>query len=134
MDELLKAIIAKFNATGAATLKTACVGGMWLGMAPRGTAYPFITLTVIPSNMTYAMGSAAEISDAEIRFSIWDSSRAMASIIAILPLVKAQYDNTILTMTGYTNILAMRIGDGVSIEDEDRGWQWMLPYRYIYVK
>ena len=55
MDELIKAIIARYAGVDGSSLRTATPGGLWLSQAPQDSAGAYVVLTPVAAPLAYTM-------------------------------------------------------------------------------
>lgn len=127
-----KGILDKYKATAA--LKTA-IPRMYLIEAPqekieqRG-AYPYCVVIPVSSVKDYTFTEAAD--NLLVQFSIFDDSDSVATINDATDALKAAYDFTSLTVTGYNHISMMQ--EYSELVREDKYWHQIVTYSLIIQK
>lgn len=136
MDEIIKAIIARYLASEGATLRTATPGGMWLSQAPStspdGT---FIVLTPLPMEMSAVMNSTAETGDGIVRFNVMNTAEGSDSLVITAAIaLRALYHDVIMTLgTGFEMKMSKFVReDGPTRDPDSMGYMFIRELRFIY--
>jgi hypothetical protein len=136
MDEILKAIIARYLASEGATLRTATPGGMWLSQAPStspdGT---FIVLTPLPMEMSAVMNSTAETGDGIVRFNVMNTAEGSDSLVVTAAVaLRALYHDILMTLgTGFEMKMSKFVReDGPTRDPDSMGYMFIRELRFIY--
>lgn len=136
MDEILKAIIARYLASAGDALRTATPGGMWLGQAPStSTAGTFIVLTPLPMEMSGVMNSTAETGDGIVRFSVMDTAEGSDSLVvtAAVALRPVYHDVLMPLSTGYSMLMSKFVReDGPTRDPDSMGYFFIRELRFLY--
>ena len=133
MDELLKAILALYNAAGGATLKTATPGGMWLDEAPQNASGTFVVLTGVSSAEDFVMNSTVSTIDALVQFSCNNITVGTDSLVVTAgQAVRSTYHDVILTgMTGITCLMAKCNNVRLIRDSASTGFSYVIECRYM---
>lgn len=136
MDEIIKAIIARYLASEGATLRTATPGGMWLSQAPStspdGT---FIVLTPLPMEMSGVMNSTAETGDGIVRFNVMNTEEGSDSLVITAAIaLRALYHDVLMTLgTGFEMKMSKFVReDGPTRDPDSQGYMFIRELRFIY--
>ena len=127
-----KAILDKYKAS--ATLKAA-IPRMYLIEAPqekieqRG-AYPYAVVFPVTAVKDYTFTEAAD--DLQVQFSIYDDSSGVATINDAADALKAVFDFSSLTVTGYNHICMMQ--EYSELMRIDGYWHQVVTYNLIIQK
>jgi hypothetical protein len=133
MEELLKAILTKYNATAGATLKSATPGGMWLSQAPQIASGTYIVLTPVSAVEEFVMNSTCSTIEAMVQFGVNNNTVGTDSLVVTAGgYLRALYHDVILTgLTGYTVLMA-KCNNALLIRDPDsEGYQFILETKYM---
>ena len=131
MDELIKAIQARYAAAGGASLRALTTGGMWLSQAPQQAGGVYIVITPVSGPVSYAMGGAYT-QDCSIQFTVASLLLTSADVVAAVKAFKTLYDFCTFTMTGNTLLVARRKSDhGPLRDDETQGYVAYLEYMFM---
>lgn len=131
MDELVKAIMAKYKSTAGDTLRALTGDNLWLQSAAQIASGMWLVLTVASNGMDHVMGSSTMFTeDFTASFRLCSSS-SMNDCMTALPLLTALYDDVMLTLTGYTCILAQRTRTWPTRDFETEGYVVYVDYHYI---
>lgn len=136
MDEIIKAIIARYLASEGATLRTATPGGMWLSQAPStspdGT---FIVLTPLPMEMSAVMNSTAETGDGIVRFNVMNTAEGSDSLVVTAAVaLRPVYHDVLLTLgTGFRMLMSkFSREDGPTRDPDSGGYMFIRELKFIY--
>lgn len=136
MDDLLKAIISKYNtttgedATKALALRTATPGGVWLNQAPQTESGTYIVVTVLDMSADYAMGTNATLYDGVIQFQFCGTTATL--VVTAKDAFVALFRDNLLTCTNHTVRYARPVSAGVLEKDIDsQGYILTLGMRFI---
>lgn len=136
MDEIIKAIVARYLASDGATLRTATPGGMWLSQAPNtspdGT---FIVLTPLPMEMSAVMNSTAETGDGIVRFSVMNTAEGSDSLVVTAAVaLRALYHDVLMTLAaGFEMKMSKFVReDGPTRDPDSMGYMFIRELRFIY--
>jgi hypothetical protein len=133
VEELIKAILARYNAGDGALLKAATPGGMWLDMAPQSASGTFVTLTAVSAVEEFVMSSTVGTIDALVQFSVCNPSDSTdALVVAAGALVRSTYHDVIMTgLTGYTILMAKCNNARLLRDPDSEGYQYVIECRYL---
>lgn len=142
MKVLFDAITARYASASGASARAVLGNTMYFMRAPTGTAEPLVTYGMSsPTGEFYAMVNADattyEQRDVFIDFSIFTNDAQNESPLAIInagELMMTLYDDVLLTVTGWTTVLAERIGEFTLRGEQDKEWQQVISYHYIVGK
>jgi hypothetical protein len=136
VDEILKAIIARYLASEGATLRTATPGGMWLSQAPNtspdGT---FIVIVPLPMEMSAVMNSTVETGDGIVRFSVMNTAEGSDSLVVTAAVaLRALYHDVLMTLgTGFEMKMSKFVReDGPTRDPDSCGYLFIRELRFIY--
>ncbi len=104
-------------------------GGLWLSLAPKGTAYPYCVYDLISSVPTARMNTdsdtGTEIFDLEFQLALYDDK--MSTLAVAAKAVRAAYDYAPLTLgAGEGGVLQVRCTNEIPTKLEDDIWQWVI--------
>jgi hypothetical protein len=109
MEELLTALMSRYNAAAGATARGIITGGLYHGIAKRGAALPLATFNVLPGAAYGTMASGSDATAAlepMVQFAVFaartNALTAWQGSDALLDL----YRDQLLTMTTWTMIRA----------------------------
>lgn len=133
---LFDAIITKFTTAGLSA--AGVTGGVFLQQVPAGTAAPYLIVTPLPSPPLIDSYGNQISADLSVQMAVFgEGCRAVG---VLMRLVTAAYDNTILTLSGKTNIGMYRLDEpfpvlqppGESFKDQNSidMWGWFTTYVY----
>lgn len=134
MDELIKAIVALYSASGGATLRAATPAGMWLSRAPQLLAGTYIVLTPLSAPEDFVMNSTASTIDAQVQWSINNITAGSDTlVVTAMGALRTLYHDTILTgMTGINCLMAKcNNGRGPFLDPDSEGYQYILEGKYM---
>ena len=116
---------------GSATLKAAMTGGLFLELAPQGTARPYGVYQIIIARPDYFFTKVQEI--VTVQFDIFASSSSVRT--DIYNKLTAVYDDARPTATGYTSIIMERKNQMLLREgDQNQIFRAMVEYEAIIEK
>jgi len=145
MNLLNKAIVLRYEASAGAALR-ALLGDdstpyvrFWAGIAPSGTALPFVRFNIIPLDTSHsalkATGATRYIETVTGQFSIFVNEYQHDQAWSIRDaLVKLFDDHRPNFGTGAASghvISALRTGSGRLINDPESGYNLVVEYRYV---
>lgn len=132
MDELIKAIVTKYKSDAGTTLRAKTGADLWLDVAPQTASGMWLVVSAASNGIDWVMAStpANYTEDITVSFRLC-SDDSMADVMAALPLLTALYDNTMLTITGHTCILAQRTREWFSGDYDSEGYLAYVDYHYI---
>lgn len=128
MNVLFEAIYDKFDLDAA--LKAA-VTDLYNSNAPQDTDFPYIVFFLITDDPQWTFNT--EMEDTEIQFNIYDENPSVENVGDIFELLKNCFDDAVLTITGYTNIIMQRKIASLDKTPED-AWQYVVTYRVFIQK
>ena len=97
MNALLTAIFNRFSGSD---FETDIGGRMYTRYAPQGVAFPYAVVT-LPFGMSDWM-FVEQFDDIDVQFNLFSQSTSEVQIGTMLTNLRARYDDTTLTVTGYT--------------------------------
>ena len=103
MNNLLTSIMAK---TSGSALSTAVGGRIFEGVAPEGTEFPYVVITIVTDIQADTFKSKLE--DVTIQFSLYSISQGLTEITGIFSNLKTLFDDAVLTITNNYHILISR--------------------------
>jgi len=124
MDAVIKGLVRKYRADSAIVAATT---GLFLGVAPQGTATPFITLNVIGGYPWDTFDKENELY--EIQFSIFDKDTSANTLYSVYDKLKTCFDWTAITISGYVSLYFKRIAQPILELLEDNVKQLIVTYR-----
>lgn len=131
MDELLKAIKTRWDATAGNAIRAVATGGLWAVQAPADTSGPYVIYFPLSGNVVNIIDN--KIEEAYIQFSIFVTTESGArTCVQLRDLLIALYDDVQLTMSGYDMIRAIRQTSGMLIKDPDEGYMCAVDYMFMY--
>jgi hypothetical protein len=122
MDEILKAIFARYASTDGSSLRTATPGGMWLSQAPSTVpSGTFIVVVPLSGEMESVLNSTVEWGDTLLRFSVMNTAEGSdTSVVSASNLLRTLYHNVILTLaTGFEMKMAKFVREIGPTRDPD---------------
>jgi len=138
MDELIKAILARYEAAAGATLKAATPGGMWLDQAPTISSGTFIVVTIVnPLEEEFVMNSTVSTGETMIQFAINNTAAGTDTlVVAAKALLRTLYHDVILTgLSGVTVMMAKCKRERGPVRDPDStGYQFFVETHYMLGK
>ena len=116
------------------TLDTTVTGGLWLSLAPQGTAYPYCVYDVISNVPISKHGSSStagtEVYDLEFQLSLYDDK--MSTLAAASKAVRTAFDFASITLgASEGDVLQVRFANEIPTKLEDDIWQWVLVYNIM---
>ena len=134
MDELLKAIVARYNGATGNALRVLTVGGLWLTQAPQKAAGVYIVMTPMPSNEDTAKSTDTAkpfTQDCYIQFTFSTLLGTALDILAAMKEFDVVYKFCTFTMTGYSLLVSKRLKhNGPMRDDLTRGQTAYVDYRF----
>jgi len=136
MEELFKAITARWAAAAGNAIRAAATGGLHLAEAYQGTPSttnkPYVVYFALPGGVSNTMDTTME--EAYIQFSIFCTGETAASTcVQIRDLLVALYDDVSLTMSGgYAMTRAIRQTAGQFLKEPDEGYACHVDYIFMY--
>jgi len=129
MQALIDAIVAAFADTA---LSEAVSGLYYRGgtpqPAPTTVQMPYVTFFLV-GNVPDNAGSQ-KCEEPRVQFSIWTSGWDSTEAMALYPLLRAIYDDALLSVSGYSMITMDRVADNL-IPDPGGGWQYAIDYNVM---
>lgn len=136
VDEILKAIIARYQGSEGASLRSATPGGMWLSEAPAGDmASTFIVLTPLSMVMSGVLNSTAETGDGSIQFSVMNATEGSDSLVVAAAIaLRPVYHDVLLTLgTGFRMLMSkFTREDGPTRDPDSGGYMFIRELQFIY--
>lgn len=133
MEELAKAIYARYLAAAGAALRVLTPGGMWPDQAAAGVQETGNYIIFMPLAGPMLDSMSTKIVGVVIQFSAFASSDdAAQTVTQIMDAIAALYDDVLLSMTGYKMIQAARQNTIGPLKDPDEGFFGTLDYLYRY--
>lgn len=131
IEKLCKGIMDKFSGS---TLSTAIGGRLYAYEAPQAPTYPYCVFQQISGLQDRDFGDRLE--DVLVQFTVVDSADSTATIGDAETKLFALYDDTTLTITGYTCVSMDRVSNNLlkPHEDEDDKisyWSSISTYRIL---
>lgn len=135
MDELVKAIVARFTSSSGASLRSATSSRIYLDTAPQDVTGTWVVFSVEDGTVSWFMGATAHnnTQDWRVVFRICTTG-AITNVMTALPLLATLYDDQMLAMTGYTMILAQRDSERITRDFETEGYVGYVTYHYLTAK
>ena len=134
MDELLKALVARYNSATGAALRALTVGGLWLTQAPQASTGVYVVMTPMPSPEETAQSPEATkpfTQDCFIQFTFSTLNGTAQDLLAAMKAFDALYKFCTFTMTGYTLLVSKRLKcHGPMRDDLTRGNIAYLEYKF----
>jgi len=125
MDFLVNAIKTKFDSN--ATL-AGSVTGIYFEFAPENTAFPYITIHLIPGAKTERTHSG-NMEVRQVMFSIWSESGQGREVSTIFNYLTTAFDNCTLTYSdGYNSRKVTRTDSDLSWDN--RVWIYNVTYEF----
>jgi hypothetical protein len=135
MNNLLAAIMTK--TTGSA-LSTDVGGRIYEGIAPEGTAYPYVVIMIVTDYQVDTFKNKLE--DVIIQFSLYSISQGLTEITTMFADLKTLFDDAALTITGNSQVIIYR-ENLTTMQDEFTttagtawGRHWAVDYRIVTEK
>lgn len=131
IEKLLKGIMDKFAGS---TFSIAIGGRLYAYEAPQVPTYPYCVFEQISGIQDRDFGDRLE--DVLLQFRLVDSADAMATIGDAETKLFALFDDTTLTITGYTSITMERTSnilfkEGKDVDDARTFWSSISTYRLL---
>ena len=131
IDTIFKGIMDKFSGS---TFSTAIGGRLYAYESPQNPTYPYCVFEQISGVKDRDFTDVQE--DVLVRFKIVDNSNTVATVADAETKLFALFDEAILTISGYTNILMERqnnnlIKAGLEIDDAITFWNAISAYRIL---
>jgi len=119
------------------SLDSTVTGGLWLSLAPEGTAFPYCVYDIVSNvpraKMNSSSSSGTEITEIEFQLSLYDDN--MSTLGAASKTVRAAYDYADLSLgVGEGDVLQVRLSNEIPQRLEDEIWQWVLIYKVLRSK
>ena len=134
MTILLTAFYQRFVDAGGSLKEQ--VHGLWPGVAPQGTAFPYMTYFMPSSTEDATMhtnGSGGTyLEEPLVQLSIWDDSPNPDRVRVLAPLAVALWRDQLLTLVGGTTVRADKVNERELRDQDDKGWQYAIDFRYIF--
>lgn len=133
MDELLKAVFARYAAGAGAALRALTTCGMWLSQAPlaAGGVYIVVTPVVAPVSYVMAVASNAYTQDCDIQFTLATLAGTATNIVDAVAALESLYDFCTFSMTGHTLLVSRRLSNhGPMRDDLTQGYVAYVEYRF----
>jgi len=129
---LQQAIFQRWQAGAGAALRGLATGGYHLGLAPQGTALPYLTGINVDAGDTDADSSTDERLDViRWQFSIYVRDGALGEGYSIRDALVALFDDNKLETDGGLRVHGVyRRNAGRLIREPDEGWQIVVVYEY----
>ena len=116
---------------------TGLSGRFYFHEAKQADTFPFAVYTFIPDDtVDYYFGADEEIEEITMQISIFSKSESTSEIGNLYEYCKTMFDDAILTVTGYSNILCERIASNIVGYRDREGvkiWQRNVDYM-IYLE
>lgn len=123
-----------YSQWGDQSLDSDVAGGLWLSLAPSGTAYPYAVYDLV-SSVPDARGNTSASAGTEIyriEFQIALYGDTMSQVSTASKEVRAAFDNADLSLgAGEGDVLQCRCVNETPIKLEDDIWQWVLMYEIL---
>jgi len=130
VKELLKDIYSIYNAGGDLKDNTT---GLYLVEAPQGAAEPFVVYQIISAAPDYYFGGEL-LEDLLLQFDIISENNSATEAVDLYDDLKAMYDDTNLTVTGYGHVLLSRSRYDLIRHPEDNIWRINVDYDVLLEK
>jgi len=126
-EDFFDGIYDKFN--GNSALKNA-VTGLYLGLAPQGTAYPYITYHLIDDIPDRWFSHTSEV--CRVQFSIFDDSYSAGTVVDIANKLMTCFDDTTIIVDNYTCVEVTRVLTRLLMEpgatERETVWHYAIDY------
>lgn len=102
MKPLFTGIFTKFTALPANSFYTALSGRLYSRWAPQNTAFPYAVVDIVSGIGDWNFTN--DFDDIDLQISLFSRSTSETEIGNLLTYLRALYDDTALTVTGYTHL------------------------------
>ena len=126
MTPLITGIYSKFVALPANNLYTALSGRLYHAEAPQSATFPYATVFTVSSEHDWTFTDTFE--DVLIQFNIFTNERSAANAGTFWKYLIALYDDTPISITGYSQIDMIRGQSRLVRDEENNVWQYMVEY------
>jgi len=130
---LFAAIKTKFDAVKVGNFYADMSGRLYFHEAPQGATYPYCVYQMISDAPEYYFNSE-RFEDFLIQFAIFDNDQSGYDITGYYESLKTMFDDVVLTVSGYTNVIFERESARLTRDPEDNVWQYSVDYRVMCEK
>ena len=135
MEELIKAVIARYSSSAGADLRAVTTGGMWLSQAPESAGGVYIVLTPVSAPIEHVMGGTMFTQDCDLQFTVATITGSASDVVTAVGKLTALYDFCSLTLTGYSLLVSRRLSNQGPIRDDfTTGYSAFVEYRFTIGK
>jgi len=131
MNALLTGIFTLFNGAPETAIHASLSGRMFTGYAPPGTAFPYAVVSIPAQTNDWTFGANAKFDDVDIQFNIYSQSASHSEIGTCYTNMRALYDDTTLTVAGYTLLYMQHDTAWLLFDPDDDVRQYVLQYNVL---
>jgi hypothetical protein len=134
MKTLLESIYTRFSTTPYSSFYNGTSGQLYLEEAPSTAEMPYAVYNMVNSNHDWTFNSDFE--ETVFDFNLFsDSTGGATQITQLYEKLKEQYDDCVLTVSGYSHLKMRRENAWLSVDSEaipnKRVWQYTVQYRNL---
>jgi len=129
MTPLMTGLYSKFTADTDGNLYTALSGRLYHGEAPQGVTFPYAVMYAIDQQHDWSFSDDFE--DVLVQFSIFTNESSASNIGTYWSYLKSLYDDTTLTISGYSKIHMVRTSSNLLRDTENNIWQYVTDYEVM---
>ena len=131
MTPLITAIYSKFTSTPVNAFYTAMAGRMYHAEAPQDSTFPYAVVFSVSHEQDWNFSHSFE--DVLVQFSIFTNESSASNIGTYWANLKSLYDDTALTITGYSKVHMVRTNSNLFRDTENNIWHYSVEYECILV-